>query len=123
MNFKENKPIYQQIADRICDDILLGVYLPGSRIPSVREYAATVEVNANTVMRTFETLENLEIIFNKRGIGFFVSDDAKERILQIRQKSFIDDEIDYFFRQLMTLGIGEDTLVKMYKDYCDKFKN
>ncbi len=123
MNFKENKPIYQQIADRICDDILLGVYLPDSRIPSVREYATTVEVNANTVMRTFETLENLEIIFNKRGIGFFVSDDAKERILQIRQKLFIDDEIDYFFRQLMTLGISEDTLVKMYKDYCDKFKN
>lgn len=123
MNFKENKPIYQQIADRICDDILLGVYLPGSRIPSVREYATTVEVNANTVMRTFETLENLEIIFNKRGIGFFVSDDAKERILQIRQKSFIDDEIDYFFRQLMTLGISEDALVKMYKDYCDKFKS
>lgn len=49
MNFKESKAIYLQIADRICDEVLLGQYREEERIPSVREYAAVVEVNANTL--------------------------------------------------------------------------
>ena len=73
MKFKENQTIYLQISERICDEILLGKYLEESRIPSVREYAALVEVNANTVMRSYEFLQQQDIIYNKRGIGFFVS--------------------------------------------------
>lgn len=73
MNFKESRAIYLQIADRICDDILLGQYEEEGRIPSVREYASIVEVNANTVMRSYEYLQSQEVIYNKRGIGFFGS--------------------------------------------------
>ena len=54
MKFKESKSIYLQIADRICDEILQGQYTEEERILSVREYAATVEVNANTVVRTYD---------------------------------------------------------------------
>lgn len=54
MKFKESKSIYLQIADRINDEILQGQYAEEGRIPSVREYAATVEVNANTVVRTYD---------------------------------------------------------------------
>ena len=57
MNFKENKPIYLQIADRIMDEILCNVYREEERIPSVREYAATVEVNANTMVRSYDYLQ------------------------------------------------------------------
>ena len=71
MKFKESKSIYLQIADRICDEILQGQYMEEERIPSVREYAATVEVNANTVVRTYDYLQGQEIIYNKRGIGYF----------------------------------------------------
>lgn len=71
MNFKESKAIYLQIADRICDEILLGQYQEEERIPSVREYAAMVEVNANTAMRSFDYLQSQDIIYNKRGIGYF----------------------------------------------------
>ena len=77
MKFKESKPIYLQIADRICDEILQGQYKEEERIPSVREYAATVEVNANTVVRSFDYLQNQEIIYNKRGLGYFVSQGSK----------------------------------------------
>ena len=73
MKFKESKSIYLQIADRICDEILQGQYTEEERILSVREYAATVEVNANTVVRTYDYLQGQEIIYNKRGIGYFVS--------------------------------------------------
>ncbi len=68
MKFKESKSIYLQIADRICDEILQGQYMEEERIPSVREYAATVEVNANTVVRTYDYLQGQEIIYNKRGL-------------------------------------------------------
>lgn len=71
MVFNENnKAIYLQIADKICDDIMLGALKDGDRIPSVREYAASMEVNANTVMRSYEYLERNDVIFNRRGIGF-----------------------------------------------------
>ena len=70
MKFKESKPIYLQIADRICDELLQGLYQEEERIPSVREYAATVEVNANTVVRTFDYLQSQEIIYNKHTEAF-----------------------------------------------------
>ena len=85
MNFKESKPIYLQIADRICDEILLGQYQEEERIPSVREYAAVVEVNANTVMRSYDYLQMQGVIYNKRGIGYFVSAGASELILKLRK--------------------------------------
>lgn len=88
MNFKESKAIYLQIADRICDEILLGQYPEEERIPSVREYAAIVEVNANTVMRSFDYLQVQNIIYNKRGIGYFVASGAKELIHSLRKDTF-----------------------------------
>lgn len=123
MNFQENKPIFQQLADRICDDILLGKYHEHDRIPSVREYAATAEVNANTVMRTYDLLQNLGIIYNRRGIGYFIGSDAKEIILKMKQESFLNNEIEYFFRQLHTLGIDSNKLVELYNKYCNIQKN
>ena len=57
MRFKDNKAIYLQIADLICDDILQGRLLEDERIPSVREYAAAVEVNANTCVRAYDWLQ------------------------------------------------------------------
>ena len=103
MKFKESKSIYLQIADRICDEILQGQYKEEERIPSVREYAATVEVNANTVVRSFDYLQNQEIIYNKRGLGYFVSQGAVGHILELRKEIFLRDELPEFFRQLKTL--------------------
>lgn len=88
MNFKESKPIYLQIADRIMDEILQDIYPEEARIPSVREYAATVEVNANTVVRSYDYLQTQEIIFNRRGIGYFVSNGAKMPFCPYAAKCF-----------------------------------
>ncbi|MDL2213094.1 GntR family transcriptional regulator [Bacteroides sp. OttesenSCG-928-N06] len=117
MNFKESKAIYLQIADRICDEILLGQYKEEERIPSVREYAGIVEVNANTTMRSYDYLQSQNVIFNKRGIGYFVSPGAKDLILLLRRETFLKEEIAYFFKQLYTLNISVDELAKMYLDY------
>ena len=117
MNFKENKAIYLQIAERICDMILLGEYQEDERVPSVREYAAIVEVNFNTVMRSFEYLQASGIIFNKRGIGYFVAAGAGEKIHSIRKEFFLQNEINDFFRQIHMLEIPMQEIVEMYNEF------
>ena len=72
----------------------MGKYKEDERIPSVREYAALVEVNANTVMRSFDYLQSRGIIYKKRGIGYFVSLEAKNVIIKGRKEQFLNEEID-----------------------------
>lgn len=120
MNFKENNAIYLQIADRICDEIILNQYAEDERIPSVRDYAASVEVNANTAMRAFDYLQSKNIIYNKRGIGYFVSLEAKKTILAIRRETFMKDDIEWFFRQIYTLEISMKDIETMYNEFSKK---
>lgn len=121
MIFKENnKAIYLQIADGICDRVMAGTFTEGERIPSVRDYAATLQVNANTVMRSYEHLSQEGVIFNKRGIGYFIADDARERISVIRHETFFNGEIQEFFRQLSLLGITPDDLYAHYVKYLEE---
>lgn len=117
MKFKESKSIYLQIAERICDEILQGQYNEEERIPSVREYAATVEVNANTVVRTYDYLQGQEVIYNKRGIGYFVSPGAKKRIISLRKHTFLHEDLPEFFRQVKTLGVPMKEIENMYEKY------
>ena len=73
MTFSNDKPIYIQMADRLCDEILSGVYQDDDRIPSVREYAVLLEVNTNTAVKAYDELARANIIYNKRGLGYFVT--------------------------------------------------
>ena len=119
MKFKESKPIYLQIADRIMEEILQEVHPEEERIPSVREYAAMVEVNANTVVRAYDFLQNQEIIFNKRGIGYFVSKGGRKIILELRRKAFLTEDVPELFRQMNLLQISPTEIKTMY-DYFQK---
>lgn len=76
MTFTNDKPIYIQMADLLCDDILAGKFVADDRIPSVREFAVQMEVNTNTAVKTYDMLSRDNIIYNKRGLGYFVSPDA-----------------------------------------------
>ena len=121
MDFQENtKAIYLQIADRLSNDIINGTYPEGSRIPSVREYAANVQVNANTVMRAFDYLQQSGIIFNKRGIGYFVTEGASDTIKKERTEKFMNTDLKRLFEELNLLGITPSRLVEMYEEYCKK---
>ena len=116
MKFKESRPIYLQIADRICDEIHQGIYPEDGRIPSVREYAAIVEVNANTVVRTFDHLQSLEVIYNKRGLGYFVAKGAVRRITKERKRTFLTEELPELFRKMDSLKISIDELRELYEN-------
>ena len=120
MNFKDNKAIYLQIADRIGDQILSGVLVPEGKVPSVRELAAEIEVNANTVARTYDHLQQNGVIYTKRGLGYFVSPDAQEKIVATRRDQLMQGEIDYFLGQLKAVGITPTELAQFYQEFLDK---
>ncbi len=122
MIFKEGKPIYAQIADRIEDDILNGKYQEEARIPSVREFAALMEVNANTTMRAYEMLQNRNIIYMKRGIGYFVSTGARELVLDNRKNVFIGEDLNSFFHEIYTLGIPIEEITSLYQEYVQSME-
>ena len=114
---ENNKAIYLQIVDKICDDVLMGNYPEDCRLPSVREYAAAVEVNSNTVMRAYDALATRGIIYNRRGVGYFTAAGAREKVLAERRDAFFNGEIDRFFRQLSLLDVSPDDLMLLYQDY------
>ena len=93
------------MADRLCDDILAGTYKADERIPSVREYAVALGVNVNTAVKAFDELARDEIIYNRRGLGYFVSKNARRQILRARKRAFMKERLPELFRQMRLLGI------------------
>ena len=114
MTFTNDKPIYIQMADRLCDEILSGVYQDDDRIPSVREYAVLLEVNTNTAVKAYEQLAREEVIYNKRGLGYFVTKGAKKQILKERKKAFVKERLPELFRQMQLLDISMDDVTEAY---------
>lgn len=112
-----NKAIYQQIADRICDDILAGQISAGQRLPSVREYASLMQVNPNTMMRTYDSLARDGIIYNRRGVGYFVADTARTDIHNSRAATFLNNDMYTFFSRLSLLEITPEQLAAQYAAY------
>ena len=74
--FQADQPIYTQLVARLQQQIVSGVYPPGSKLPSVRELAADAGVNPNTVQRAFADLERAGLIYTQRTAGKFVTEDA-----------------------------------------------
>ena len=110
MEFNGNKSIFLQICDGICERILSGELEPDMRIPSVREYGAEIGVNPNTVMRSYEKLTSDNIIYNRRGIGYFISQDAKQIVLQTMKRDFLENEMPQIIKKMHLLGISLEEL-------------
>lgn len=115
MDFKKQKPIYLQIADSLCERILSDEWTADERIPSVRDVAGTLGVNPNTVMRTFDYLQGSEIIYNRRGVGYFVGPQAKKHIINLQKEAFIHEELPSFYHQMTLLGLTFDDLEALVK--------
>ena len=101
----------------MADEIIAGLYKADDRIPSVREYAVTLEVNTNTAVKAYELLAREEIIYNKRGLGYFVSPDAQKQILTQRKKEFMNEMLPELFRQMELLEISVEEVDKQWNKY------
>jgi DNA-binding transcriptional regulator YhcF (GntR family) len=118
MEFNDHKPIYLQIADNICEKILSGEWPEGDRIPSVRELGSTLGVNPNTIMRTYEHLTTSMIIYNKRGVGYFVEPGSKQKILTLQRTIFINEELPAIIKKMEMLGLTLSDLPKSCIKSC-----
>jgi DNA-binding transcriptional regulator YhcF (GntR family) len=120
MNFSENQSIYLQITEFVKEQILLDIWKTEERIPSVRDLAADLQVNPNTVMRAYDFLQQEGIIYNKRGLGNYVSQDAGEKILTSRRERFLQSELPALFRNLSLLNIRFDEMERLYKKFTEE---
>src|ERR1700710_2012374 len=117
MEFRDNEAIYLQIAAFVSENILLGKWPAEQKIPSVRDLAIELEVNPNTVMRSYEFLQNQEVIYNKRGLGLFVAPDGFDKVKAYRKERFIQQELPEFFRSIYLLDINLDDLQKRFEQF------
>lgn len=115
MDFKSEKPIYQQIVDYVCDNIAGGRWPEEERVPSVRDLAAQLQVNPNTAMRAYERLQMAEIITNSRGIGYFVSKGAKRQVTELKRAEFFETTLPEVFDTMDTLGVSMDEVAQKYE--------
>ncbi|WP_051718946.1 GntR family transcriptional regulator [Hymenobacter sp. IS2118] len=117
MEFRDNEAIYLQIAGYVGEKILRQQWPPDDKIPSVRDLAGELQVNPNTVMRTYEFLQNQEVLYNKRGIGFFVAPDAGQKVKAFRRARFLQQELPELFKTIFLLDIGLDELQQRYAQF------
>lgn len=117
MQFKDTQSIYLQIADHICEKILLKEWKPEERIPSVRELAVQLEVNPNTVMRTYDFLQQQQIIYNQRGIGYFVAPAAYRNAVGYRREEFLQKDLPSVFRNMYLLGMDTEELKPRFEKF------
>jgi GntR family transcriptional regulator len=115
MEFKDKQAIYLQIADVICENILAKKWNEEDKIPSIRDMAIEIEVNPNTVLRTYSWLQDQSIIYNKRGIGYFVASGGYLKTMEVVRKNFIDNELPALFRTMSLINITIDDIVLLYK--------
>ena len=124
MDFRQNQPIYLQIAEYVCEQILLKKWKLGDKIVSIRDIAVEMEVNPNTVQRAYDFLQQQGIITNKRGVGYFTEENAMEKILAFRREQFMENELPVFLRNLYLLKIDMKDLKSKYDQFVkDNFKN
>lgn len=117
IEFKDNQAIYLQIADQFVENIIQKKWQGGERLPSVRDTAVEFEVNPNTTMRTFSYLQDQGIIYNKRGLGYFVAEDGFEKTMALKKEQFIKEELPSLFKSMELLGITISDLKTHYEKF------
>ncbi len=117
MNFKDNQPIYLQITQTVADRILSGEWSSGGRIPSVRELGCELEVNPNTVVRAYEWLSERGIIYNRRGVGFFIGDEALDIIRVFRREELMQNKLREIAKEMSQLGISIEEVTQQITKY------
>ena len=122
MQFNNNgQAIYLQIADYICEKVLLKEWKSEEKVPSVRELAIQLEVNPNTVMRTYDFLKNQEIINDKRGIGYFITPQAYNSAVAYRKTEFLEKELPTVFRVMNMLGLEPEDLAARFEKFKKQY--
>lgn len=114
-NLDNNKPIYLQIREKIEDQIVTGLLKEGDQAPSTNQLVNFYKVNHVTVSKGVNQLVDEGILFKKRGVGMFVAEGAKEKLIQQRKEKFIEDHLIKLVEEANILGITEEELIDLIK--------
>lgn len=115
LDFDSGKPIFLQIADGIEDAICTGAFPEESQIPSITEFSVTYRINPATALKGINLLVDEGIIYKKRGIGMFVSTNAKEILQNKRKEKFFENYISSLLNEAKKLNISTDEIIAMIK--------
>jgi len=115
ITFDDNVPIFQQVAYIIEDDILNGTFRVDEQILSVAQFSQLFQINPATVVKGIGLLVNEEILYKKRGLGMFVSADAKERIQRKRKDRFHKEMLLKLLSEADKLGLTTEDIIDMIK--------
>ncbi|MGO2742324.1 MAG: GntR family transcriptional regulator [Pseudolactococcus laudensis] len=118
MEFKADQPIYLQIMSLIQNKIVSGELKKGDKIPAVRSLALDLSTNPNTVQRALSELEREEIVFSKRGLGRFVTEDDDK--IKALKDSEITHLIDNFMTDMQALGLSQEKILTRLQAYMTK---
>ena len=113
MEFKDGKPIFQQLADQLEEGILSGAYPEESQVPSITEYSMAYRINPATALKGINLLVDAGLLYKKRGVGMFVSSGARERLRAQRAERFYQDYVQRMVQEARRLGVTEAELVRL----------
>lgn len=116
-----SQAIYLQIADYVCEKILLSEWHAEEKIPSVREMAVQLEVNPNTVARAYDFLKQQGIIYDKRGIGYFISKEGEKKTLSYMREEFTKKELPNIFRTMYLLQVEIEDLKTRFEEFKKEY--
>jgi len=118
IEFDNNLPIYLQIMNYIKLQIVTGKLGPGDKVPSVRDLAAELKINPNTIQRTFQELEREGVAESRRGLGRFVTSED-EKIMAIK-KEMAAELLERFIGGMRELGFDNDNIVKIVAESVEE---
>ena len=112
----ESKPIYQQIAEGLEDDILKNHLKEGDQVPSTNQFAKHYQINPATAAKGINLLVDEGILFKKRGIGMFVADNAQETIREKRRHNFYQEYLLPLLEEAEKLALDRQSLIRMLEE-------
>lgn len=115
LDLKSDIPIFLQIAQSIEDNIIKGIYKEETQIPSTTEISIAFKINPATVAKGFNLLVNENIIYKKRGVGMFVCENAREKLIKNRRESFYRNFVVGILDEAKKLDIKTDEIISMLR--------
>ncbi|SMQ72855.1 DNA-binding transcriptional regulator YhcF, GntR family [Devosia lucknowensis] len=108
--FSDHAPIYRQIGDRIRADIVTGTLGADQQVMSTNQYASFYGINPATAAKAFQDLIDEGLLYKRRGVGMFVSPDAREKLLGVRRARFFQEHVEPMIAEAKALGMSLDDI-------------
>jgi GntR family transcriptional regulator len=112
IGWNDNAPIYRQLKDRVVGMMLDGLLKPGDALPSVRQIAADYQLNPITVSRAYQELVDETLVEKRRGLGMYVTDGARDKLLATERERFLREEWPAMLERIRRLGLELESLLK-----------